>query len=111
VTITDLKSQLDQGMHEASVRTMLKNARALAKEPTAPVSFYVLASIFGELDTLWADQPVETAQVEVAECDLRPAVAEVIQSIERAATSEELMRTTTRLVDCFMRLLDSGRLG
>ena len=72
MTLEALSSHLSEGLHEANVRSMLKIATSLVRGTDSPLPYYVLASFFGDLDSLWADQPVEASQVEVAERDLAP---------------------------------------
>jgi hypothetical protein len=111
MTLDDLRSQLESGLHEANVRALLKIANKLVKEAESPLPFYVLASVFGDLDSLWADQPVESSQIEAAEKDIAPALRQVMFSVQRAAPPEEVLSSMDRLVARFIELRERGELG
>jgi hypothetical protein len=109
--LDELRSSLDRGIHQENVRAMLDMSTALAEAAENPLAFYVLASVFGDLDSKWSGRPVESSQATAAEEKLLPRLRQLLFAIQRDAAEPELVESMNRLVASFIKLQQSGSLG
>lgn len=110
-SLDQLRSSLDDGLHQENLRGMLAICKELAASADRPLAFYVLASVFADLEAKWEGRPVQAAETEAAEGGLLASCRHLVFAIQRDAPEHELVDLMNRLVGSFVELQESGALG
>lgn len=90
---------------------MLEIAKQLAEGAEKPLPYYLLASVFGDLDSMWSGLALSVDRYEPAERELVPLLRRVIFDLQREAPGDELTSSMNRLVNRFIELQRDGVIG
>jgi hypothetical protein len=107
--LSSIRQCLDKGLHQEGLRVLRERAMALAAQTERPVAAYVLASVFGDLETRWDGRAVPASQIDLAEKRLVPLLRDVIGAIERGDDRDALDMLQALVAD-FIRLQCEGTL-
>lgn len=109
--LDELRTHLEEGLHIENLQAMLAIAKRLAQGASEPLPYYLLASVFGDLDSLWAGLAVPTHQHERADQELVPLIRRLVFDLQRQAPERELTGSMNRLILRFIELQQDGSIG
>jgi len=99
--LQQLRENLEKGFYLDNLYEMARLCRNLALDTASPAPFFFMETVFLNIARLWEDIPVPVEKAKQVELKLIKPLEELIEGIEKSASSKEAFNLLNRAVAAY----------